>query len=127
MAFNQLSLRGDIEELNKFFLTLLGEVGFPLIYSEESGAGFKMVGANRERVSQLIVTLGSMLWGYAPKNRVAVELEARREGAALMASLRGVSYLDILDIEAKEFTQSEMESCVRLVSLFSERLLERFG
>jgi hypothetical protein len=127
MAANLLSLQGDIEELKTFFLGLLEEAGFSLVYREESGAGFKMVGANRERVSQLIITLNSLLGGYVPKNRVAVELQARRDGAALSASLRGVNYLDILDIEAREFTQSELEICVRLVSLFSEQLLERFG
>ena len=127
MAARHLSLQAGLEEVKAFYRGLLEEAGLRLVYSEEGGADLKMVGANRERVSQLVVTVGSLLGGYVPRNRIAVELEARRGGGSLNVSLRGVAYLDVLDFEAREYTRSEVEACERLVGLFSERLLERFG
>lgn len=127
MAAKHLSLQAGPEEVKGYYLELLEEAGLRLVYSEESETGLKLVGASRERVSQLTVALGSLLGGYVPRNRVAVELEARRSGGYLSVNLRGVVYLDIMDVEAREYTRSEAEACEKLVGLFSERLLEKLG
>lgn len=127
MAARYLSLQGDIKELESFFLGLLEKVAFTLILVEESERRIRMVGANSERVSQLIVALNSLLGGYLHRNRIAIELTAQIEGTMIKATVKSMPYLDILDIEAKEYTRNEQERCERLVKLFSDQLTENFS
>ena len=127
MATQTLSLRGDIEELKKFFRELLIQVGYTVILEEGLETGFRVIGADRARTSQLYIALHSLVGGYVPRNRVAIELTAHRDGATMKATLKSIPYLDILDVETKEYTQSEQERCEKLVNLFSEQMLEKFS
>ena len=127
MATHLLSLRGDIEELKKFFLELLKQVGYTVILKEGLETGFIVIGADRERTSQLSVALHSLVGGYMPMNRIAIELTAHRDGAVMKATLKSIPYLDILDIETKEYTQGEQERCTKLVELFSEQISNQFN
>ena len=127
MATRPLSLRGNIKELKKFFLELLKQVGYAVILEEGLETGFRVIGADRARTSQLSVALHALVGGYVPKNRIAIELTAHRDCAAMKATLKSIPYLDILDVETKEYTQSEQERCEKLVNLLSEQILEKFS
>jgi len=127
MATCYLTIQGDIKELKSFFLGLLENVAFKLIQIEESEKYLKMIGANKERISQLIVALNSLFGGYVHKNRITIELTARTDGTSLETTVKSIPYLDILDIEAKEYTKSEQERCEKLVKLFSDQMIENFS
>ena len=127
MATRLLSLRGDIEELKKFFLELLRQVGYTVILEEGLETGFSVIGASGQRISQLAIALHSLFGGYIPRNRIAIELKAHRDGAVMKATLKSIPYLDILDIETKEYTQGEQERCTKLVELFSEQISKQFN
>jgi hypothetical protein len=127
MATRPLSLRGDIEEMKKFFLELLKQVGYTVILEEGLETGFRVIGADRARTSQLYVALHALVGGYVPKNRITIELTAHRDGVPMKATLKSIPYLDILDIETKEYTQSEQERCEKLVNLFAEQMLDKFS
>ena len=127
MATCLLSLRGDIEELKKFFLELLKQVNYTVILEEGLEDGFRLIGANRMRISQLYIALHSLVGGYIPRNRITIELTAHRDGDVMEATLRSVPYLDTLDLETKEYTQGEKERCIKLVELFSEQINIQFA
>lgn len=127
MATCYLTIQGDIKELKSFFLDLLEKVAFKLIQVEESENYLIIIGANKERISQLIVALSSLFGGYVHKNRIAIELTAHTDGISLETTVKSIPYLDILDIEAKEYTKSEQERCEKLVKLFSDQMIENFN
>jgi hypothetical protein len=122
-----LSLQGDCEELRDFYIELLGEIGFFIIHQEELGDGFRVIGANSKRSSQLTVTIMNLFIGYIHKNRIALELVAHRENDHLAASLTCTPYLDVVDLAAPDEKPEEKERCERLVNLFYDRIQGNFG
>ena len=127
MATHLLSLRGDIEDLKKFFLELLKQVNYTVILEEGFETGFRVIGASSQRTSQLAVALHALVGGYIPRNRIAIELTTHRDGAVMKATLKIIPYLDILDIETTEYTQGEQERCAKLAQMFSEQINKQFN
>lgn len=126
MVTQTLNLHVKLEELSAFFLELLREVNFTVVLEEDLEAGFRIIGTNRKRVSQLVATLFSLTGGYLPQNRIAIELRALQNGDAVTATLKSSPYIDILDVEATAYTKSENETCSRLTKTFADRMLEKF-
>jgi hypothetical protein len=126
MVTQTLNLHGNLEELSAFFLELLREVNFTVILEEDLEAGFRMIGTDRKRMSQLAVTLFSLTGGYLPRNRIAIELTALQNDGTVTATLKSSPYIDILDVEATAYTKSENEVCLRLTKTFADRMLEKF-
>ncbi len=127
MATGLLRLRGSIEELKEFFLGLLKQVNYKVILEEGLEDGFRLIGANSVRISQLYIALRSLFGGYIPRNRITIELTAHRDGDVIEAVLRSVPFLDTLDLETKEYEQGEKERCQKLVELFSEQINMQFA
>ena len=122
-----LSLQGDREELRDFYIELLGEIGFFIIHQEEWGDGFRVTGANAKRSSQLTATIMNLFIGYIHKNRISIELAAHRENDHLVAHLRCVPYLDVVDLAAPDEKPEEKERCERLANVFYDRIQGKFG
>jgi hypothetical protein len=120
-----LSLQGDCEELRDFYIELLGEIGFFIIHQEEWGDGFRVIGANAKRSSQLTATIMNLFIGYIHKNRIAIELVGHREKDHLAATLMCTPYLDVVDLAAPDEKPDEKERCERLVNLFYDRIQEQ--
>jgi hypothetical protein len=96
MVTQTLNLHGNLEELSAFFLELLREVNFTVILEEDLEAGFRIIGTDRKRMSQLAVTLFSFTGGYLPRNRIATELAALQNDGTVTATLKSSPYIDIL-------------------------------
>ena len=122
-----LSLQCDCGELRDFYLELLGEIGFFIIHQEEWGDGFRVMGANVKRSSQLTATIMNLFIGYIHKNRIAIELVAHRENDNLAAHLTCTPYLDVVDLEAPDEKPEEKERCQRLANMFYDRIQGKFG
>jgi hypothetical protein len=126
MAMQTLNLSANLEELSALFLELLREVNFTVILHEDLEAGFRIIGADKKRMSQLTATLFSIIGGYLPRNRIAIELTALLDDGIITATLKCSPYLDILDIEAKTYTQRENETYLKLIKTFTDRIMEKF-
>ena len=124
MAAKTLRLRGDHRELYPLFKTLLGEVNFITLHEEHLGDGFRIIGVNRKRTSLLTSAMLSLIGGFIPRKRVAVELFALERDGELTAELRCKPYIDNVDMEAVVENQKEIDRCERLIDLFENRILE---
>jgi hypothetical protein len=122
-----LDLQGDTEELQNFFIELLGEIGFFTIHNENWKDGFMVIGASAKRSSQLLVTIMNIFIGYIQRNRIAIELVANKENVHLDATLKCVPYLDVVDFEAPNEKPEEREKCKKLANFFNERIQEKFS
>ncbi|MFQ6053346.1 MAG: hypothetical protein ACE5OO_03840 [Candidatus Bathyarchaeia archaeon] len=124
MATRTLRLRGDRRGLYLLFRALLRDINFTVIHEEHLGGGFRVVGVNKKRVPQWASALLSLVGGYIPRKRVAIELTASERDGILTVDLECVPYLDILDMEAAVESQEERDMCTRLAEIFEERILE---
>jgi hypothetical protein len=122
-----LNFQGAFEELRDYYIELLGEIGFFIIHQEEWGDGFRVIGINAKRSSQLTATIMNLFIGYIHKNRIAIELVAHRENNHLAAFLICTSYLDVVDLVAPDEKPEEKERCERLANMFYDRIQGKFG
>ena len=122
-----LSLQGDCEELRDFYVELLGEIGFYIIHQEEWEDGFRVIGANAKRSSQLTTTIMNLFIGYIHKNRIVIELGAHRENNHLTAQLTCTPYLDVVDLVAPDEKPEEKERCERLINMFYDQIQGKFS
>jgi hypothetical protein len=121
------TFQGNFEELRDFYIELLGEIGFFIIHQEEWRDGFRVVGANAKRSSQLTATIMNLFIGYIHKNRIAIELVAHQENDHLTAYLTGMPYLDVVDLVAPDEKPEENERCERLTNMFFDRIQGKFS
>jgi len=113
--------------LREVFLETLDEAGFFFVEEAETDGWFRVLGANNRRMSMLRATLLSLVGGYIPGKRTAIELVAHGKDSDIDAELRCFPYLDTLDMEAKVETHQEREMCEDMVQLFGDRLLEKLS
>jgi hypothetical protein len=126
MAITNFSTNGDLEGLRSCFQEILKDVGFIVIFEEGWETGFRVIGADRKRASQLTATLMNMFIGYVGRNRIVIELEAWRENGRTVASLTCEPYLDVVDIKSPDKNPVEIERCERLVVFATDKIQERF-
>jgi len=124
MIVRSMDVRGAWGELLGRFLGLLDEIGFTVIHREETGDGFRVIGASAKRMSQLTATMMNLFVGYIQRNRVTVELEARQDGGVVHAVLRSCPYLDVLDMEAPGGNPEEQERCLLLADFMQEEIMK---
>jgi hypothetical protein len=126
MANTNFSTYGDLEELRGCFHEILGAIGYIVIHEEDWDTGFRVIGADRKRASQLTTTMMNMFIGYIRKNRIVIELEAWRENGLTTATLTCDPYLDVVDIKSPDKIPVEIERCDRLVGLVTDKIQEFF-
>lgn len=127
VATKRMELSGNLEYLMSFFKDTLGEVGFIIVEEDAHDDRFSVVGVNKKRRSLMATTLMSLIWGYIPEKRTAIELIASGEGESINAVLRCVPYIDTVDMELKAETAQEEEKCQRILNLFRDRITKKFG
>jgi hypothetical protein len=126
MANMNFSTYGDLKELRGCFHDILGGIGFIVIHEEGWETGFRVIGADRKRASQLTTTMMNMFIGYVRRNRIVVELEAWREKGLTTAKLTCDPYLDVVDIKSPDKIPVEIERCERLVGFVMDKIQEFF-
>jgi hypothetical protein len=126
MANMNFSTYGDLEELRGCFHDILCGIGFIVIHEEGWETGFRVIGADRKRASQLTTTMMNMFIGYVRRNRIVVELEAWREKGLTTAKLTCDPYLDVVDIKSPDKIPVEIERCERLVGFVMDKIQEFF-
>ena len=124
MIIRSMDVRDSLGEVLERFLGLLDEIDFKVIHREETGDGFRVIGASAKRRSQLTATMMSLLIGYIQRNRITVELEARQNSGVVHAVLRSCPYLDVLDMEAPGGNPEEQERCLLLTDFIQEEIMK---
>ena len=116
----------DVEVLRRIFMEYLDETQFLLVDEEdELDGGFRMLGANDKKRSILSSVMTSLIGGFVPRNRVALELIAHRRGDLLMTILRCVPYMDNADLETTPQSPHEAKLCEELARALEKKILEK--
>ena len=98
----RFDINEDIEVLREFFKRCLDEARFILVVEDDDlDGGFMMIGVNEKRRSMLSSVMTSLIGGFIPRNRVALELIAHRRDDMSIVILRCVPYMDNADLETK--------------------------
>lgn len=123
-----LELKEDVEELRGIFMEYLDKTRFLLVYEEEDlDGGFRMIGVNEKRRSMLSSVMMSLIGGFIPRNRVALELIAHRRDDMSIAFLRCVPYLDNSDLETTPQSPHERKRCDELARALEKKIRESVG
>ena len=121
----RFELNGDIEALRGIFKKCLDEARFLLVDEDEDlDGGFRILGVNEKRRSMLSSVMMSLIGGFIPRNRVALELIARRRDDLSIAFLRCVPYLDNADLETKSQSPKERKRCEELARALEKKIRE---
>ena len=124
----RFDINGDIEALRVFFKKCLDEARFLLVVEDEDlDGGFMMIGVNEKRRSMLSSVMTSLIGGFIPRNRVALELVAHRRDDMSIVILRCVPYMDNADIETKPQSPQERNRCEELARALERKLRESIG
>ncbi|MBA7626128.1 hypothetical protein ES703_33570 [subsurface metagenome] len=118
----------DIETLRGIFKKCLDEARFLLIDDDEDlDGGFRMIGVNEKRRSMLDSVMTSLIGGFIPRNRVALELIAHRRDDVSIVILRCVPYMDNADLETKHQSPQERNNCEELARALEKKIRESVG
>ncbi len=124
----RFDINEDIEVLRVFFKKCLDEARFLLVVEDEDlDGGFRMLGVNEKRRSMLSSLMTSLIGGFIPRNRVALELIAHRRDDVSIVLLRCVPYLDNADLETKPQSPQERNSCEELARALENKIRESVG
>ena len=124
----RFDINGDIEVLRGIFRKCLDDARFLLV--DEDGdldGGFRMLGVNEERRSMLDSVMTSLIGGFVPRNRVALELIAHRRDDVSIVLLRCIPYMDNADLETKPQSPQEMNRCEELARALENKIRESVG
>ncbi len=118
----------DIEALRGIFNEYLDEAQFILVDEDEDvDGGFRMLSVNKKKSSLLSSVMTSLIGGFIPRNRLALELIAHRRDDMLIAILRCVSYMDNADLETTPQSPQETKLCEELARTLQKKILEKSG
>ncbi len=84
-----------------------------------------MLGVNKTKRSLLSSVMTSLIGGFIPRNRVALELIAHRRDDLLITILRCVPYMDNADLETTPQSPQESKSCEEMARALEKKILER--
>lgn len=122
----RFDINGDIEVLRGIFKECLDEARFLLVDEDEDlDGGFRMLGVNEKRRSMLSSIMTSLIGGFIPRNRVALELIAHRRDDVSIVLLRCVPYLDNADLESKPQSPEERNRCEELAIALEKKIRKR--
>lgn len=114
----------DIEEIGDLFIELLREANFVVLEDHRSEEEIQIIGLNRKRSGGLGPMLMSWFGGYVERNRIGIELQAKERPSHVRVELKCVPYLSQYDMELIP-EENEVEKCMRILSFFGDKLLER--
>ncbi len=122
----RLEFKLDIKALRGIFNEYLDETQFILINDEEDvDGGFRMLGVNKTKSSLLSSVMTSLIGGFIPRNRMALELIAHRRDDLLITILRCVPYMDNADLETTPQSPQERKRCEEMARDLEKKILER--
>ena len=123
-----LELNGDLEEVRGIFMRYLEETRFLLVDEEEDlDGGFRMIGVNNKKSSLLSSVMMSLIGGFIPRNRVALELIAHKRDMGALVILRCIPYLDDADLETTPQSPQERKRCDDLARALTNKILEKIS
>lgn len=124
----RVNIKRDIEELRLIFKEYLDETRFLLVGEyEDLDGGFRMIGVNKKRRSMLSSVMMSLIGGFVPRNRVALELIAHRRDDLSIALLRCVPFMDNSDLETTPQSPHERNRCEYLARALEKKIRENVG
>ena len=124
----RFDINEDIEVLREFFKRCLDEARFLLVVEDEDlDGGFMMIGVNEKRRSMLSSVMTSLIGGFIPRNRVALELIAHRRDDMSIVILRCIPYMDNADLETKPQSPQERNRCEELARALEKKIRESIG
>ena len=122
----RLEISLDVEVLRRIFKEYLEETRFLLVDEEdELDGGFRMLGVNNKKSSLLDSVMISLIGGFIPRNRVALELIVHIRNDFLITILRCVPYLDNADIETTPQSPQESNRCEELARGLKNKILDK--
>jgi len=122
----RFEFNGDIEALRGIFMEYLDETHFILVDEEdEVDGGFRMLGVNNKKRSLLSSVMTSLIGGFVPRNRVALEMIAHGRDDLVITILRCVPYMDNADLETTPQSPQERKRCEELARSLENKILER--
>ena len=120
-----MELNVDVKVLRAIFNEYLDEIHFILINEEEEvDGGFRMLGVNNKKRSLLSSVMTSLIGGFIPRNRVALELIAHRRDDLSITILRCIPYMDNADLETTPQSPQERKRCEDLGRALENKILE---
>ncbi len=115
----------NIEVLKGIFKEYLDETQFILVDEyEDVDGGFRMLGVNNKKSSLLSSVMTSLIGGFIPRNRVALEMIAHRMDDLVITILRCVPYMDNADLETTPQSPQERKRCEDLGRALENKILE---
>ena len=119
----RLEFNGDIEALRGIFMEYLDETHFILVDEEdEVDGGFRMLGVNNKKRSLLSSVMTSLIGGFVPRNRVALEMIAHGRDDLVITILRCVPYMDNADLETTPQSPQERKRCEELAIALENKI-----
>jgi len=124
----RFEFNGDIEALRGIFMEYLDEAQFILINEEEDlDGGFRMLSVNKKKRSLLSSVMTSLIGGFIPRNRVALELIAHKRDDLLITILRCIPYMDNADLETTPQSPQETKLCEELAIDLEKKILGKLS
>lgn len=117
----RMELEGGLADLHDFFIKALEEAKFHILADRVEPGSIRILGVNRERTSHLTSTIFSIIGGYIEKNRIGIELLARKRDELIEGELRCSPYLSSFDMEVVAEGR-ELEKCRDLLTFFQEKI-----
>ena len=122
----RLEFKLDIEALRGIFMEYLDEAQFILVDEDEDvDGGFRMLSVNKKKSSLLSSVMTSLIGGFIPRNRLALELIAHRRDDLVITLLRCIPYMDNADLETTPQSPQERKMCEGLARALQNKILER--
>jgi hypothetical protein len=125
MATRHLKVNENIDTLREIFQKIIEEVGFTSLKNEDNKEGYYILGINQKRRSIWTMTVLSLLSGYIPVKRTAIEISAKRRENYVDVDLKCVPYIDVVDMEAIAENPQEQELCNKIADMIEIKILDK--
>ena len=118
-----MEINVNVEVLKGIFKEYLDETQFILVDEyEDVDGGFRMLGVNNKKSSLLSSVMTSLIGGFVPRNRVALEMIAHGRDDLLITILRCVPYMDNADLETTPQSPQERKRCAELAIALENKI-----
>jgi len=122
----RMELEGGLADLHDFFIKALEGAKFHILAERIEPESIRVLGVNRKRTSHLTSTIFSIIGGYIEKNRIGIELLARKKGDTIEGDLRCSPYLSNFDMEVVA-EGKELEKCRDILNFFQDKIKTEYS